>query len=875
MTQTSPKSADQNTTNGYNPNLPTNDHISSHTTQSVEEFISDAKTLKSVTPPELKPKQSPESFWQHLIRGWENLTFRTKLTIILIAGAAVPVIAVTQGLTSLSQGSARAALEETLRSEESGFVNDYLLRLKGESQWQANTIAETVQAAGIDLQQPTQVNSNIPLLQALVTKMMAVQDSTHPDFYKSFRIITNVQGKTVAQYIQTHADYPLDASPKNGEIIKPVSVPIGIDLGDVPIIKDALRTGRNLTGVELLEGKFLQRLGLDKQASVSLQSQPTQGLPEAKQPFPEGTYPDVAKGRTGLVAMAVQPIKVQGKVVGAAVVGSLLNKSHSVVDAFSKTYSNLGVTLFARDLRVSTTIPYRGSKSRATGTRASREVAEAVLNQGKEFFGQTNIIGKDYLTAYNPLYDHQKELNPAQAKPVGMAFLGTSLEEAQNTTANAQLLGYGIGGGILLLVGLVTIPIAGSFARPLRRLVGFAQKVGAGEQGVRLETTERQDEIGVLSQELNQMVARLEDNLEVSHQEAERVKLFADVAASRVRGVQDLESVFNRAVQGAKRLLYADRVVIYRFNANWSGYIAAESVDPGWPRALGDKIEDPCIGEGLIEAYKKGRVVPTDNVFEAGFHPDHMKLLERLEVKANLVTPIVSNDQLFGLLIAHHCSNPYSWQQSEINFLVQLSAQVGLSLDRVSFLDQQKTAKEQLQRRALELLMEVDPVSRGDLTIRANVTEDEIGTVADSYNATINSLRKIVTQVQAAATQVVTTTSSSEVSVQELSVEALRQAEEIATALDQIQEMSDSIRAVSANAEQAEAAVQQATQTVEAGDAAMNRTVDGILAIRETVAETSKKVKRLGESSQKISKVVNLIGTFADKNKLTGAQCCD
>ena len=181
---------------------------------------------------------------------------------------------------------------------------------------------------------------------------------------------------------------------------------------------------------------------------------------------------------------------------------------------------------------------------------------------------------------------------------------------------------------------------------------------------------------------------------------------------------------------------------------------------------------------------------------------------------------------------------------------------------------QQKLAKEQLQKRALELLMEVDPISRGDLTIRASVTEDEIGTLADSYNATVESLRKIVTQVQTAAQKMATTTDTSATSVQELSTEALRQTEEIAVALDRIQEMSNSIRAVAKSAEQAEVAVQQANQTVEAGEAAMNRTVDGILAIRETVADTSTKVQRLGEASQRISKVVNLIGRFAAQTNL-------
>ncbi|HAA28839.1 MAG TPA: methyl-accepting chemotaxis protein [Cyanobacteria bacterium UBA8553] len=182
--------------------------------------------------------------------------------------------------------------------------------------------------------------------------------------------------------------------------------------------------------------------------------------------------------------------------------------------------------------------------------------------------------------------------------------------------------------------------------------------------------------------------------------------------------------------------------------------------------------------------------------------------------------------------------------------------------------DEQLELKEALQQRALELLMEVDPISKGDLTIRAKVTADEIGTIADSYNATVANLRKVVVKVQAAATQVAETTSTNEASVQALSAEALQQAEEIAQALERAKDMAQSVRLVAANAEQALVAVQQAQETVEEGDVAMNRTVNGILAIRETVAETAKKVKHLGESSQKISTVVNLIGSFAAQTNL-------
>jgi methyl-accepting chemotaxis protein/putative methionine-R-sulfoxide reductase with GAF domain len=363
---------------------------------------------------------------------------------------------------------------------------------------------------------------------------------------------------------------------------------------------------------------------------------------------------------------------------------------------------------------------------------------------------------------------------------------------------------------------------------------------------------------------------------------AQRSRLLSGIATSEARKAEDLDQVFNIALSGLRSLLSVDRVVIYRFKENWSGYISAEAVLPGFPKALNDQIEDPCIPQELIEAYLKDRIVPTADVFKAGFHPDHQKLMERLKIKANLVVPILNEGKLYGLLIAHDCTDVHYWQDSEIELMKEVAFQIGIPLERVTFLEQvelarkeaeklaqeQQQIKESLQRRALELLMEVDPVSKGDLTIRATVTEDEVGTIADSYNATISSLRKIVTQVQQVAKQMSLTTSKNEVSVQNLADAALKQTEEISSALDRVQAMSQSILDIAKNADNAEQAVRQANKTVEEGEQAMNRTVDGILSIRETVAETAKKVKRLGESSQRISKVVNLISSFAAQTNL-------
>jgi methyl-accepting chemotaxis protein PixJ len=426
--------------------------------------------------------------------------------------------------------------------------------------------------------------------------------------------------------------------------------------------------------------------------------------------------------------------------------------------------------------------------------------------------------------------------------------------------------------------------IANRATRPLKTVTQAVERIGQGDLSTAIEI-KGQDELAMLGNNINQMAGRIQTLLKEQENETQRANLFAAIAL-KMRQSVDTDEIFSRVVQDTRAALGADRVVIYRFNPDWSGYIFAEDVLAGFPQALADKIEDSCISESLINAYKEGRVVPTNNVFSAGFHPEHLELMKRLQIKSNLVTPIIWQGELFGLLIAHHCAAPHVWLKSEIDLLFQLSIQVGYALDQASSVarieqarvearqeaeqraEEQQEQKETIQRRALELLMEVDPVSQGDLTIRAKVTPDEIGTIADSYNAIIGSLRQIVGQVKRASVAVTETATGSEVAVHSLSQEASHQIEAIADALTQIQAMAVSIQGVGDRAKQAEQGVLQANLTIQAGDEAMNRTVAGISTIRETVAETAKKVKRLGEASQKISKVVNLIGDFASQTNL-------
>ncbi len=432
------------------------------------------------------------------------------------------------------------------------------------------------------------------------------------------------------------------------------------------------------------------------------------------------------------------------------------------------------------------------------------------------------------------------------------------------------LLGLALGG----VVALLTRTLAQQISSPLDALAGKAQEVSRGNLDAQAELV-GSSEAQTLAQTFNELVVRVRGFLREQTLNTRRANLAAAITGAKIVDSADLLPLYERLVAEARDILDADRMVIYQFNPDWSGEIVAESAEADLPSAYEQQLGDPCIPAETRAKYEAEGILLENNVATATFHPEHMALLHSLQVKSILGVPIVGQGRLYGLLIAHHCRSMHPWQESEVDFLKQIGLQLGLVIERVKLIEQtrdlaeeQRQIKEGLQRSALQLLMDVDPVSQGNLTVRAQVTEDEIGTLADSYNATIANLRKIVVQVQDASRQVADTTDTSQTSVRTLAESATQQASAMLAALDRVQEMTTSVQLVATNAEKAEAAVLQAEQTVAQGDDAMNRTVDGIMAIRETVADTAKKVKRLGESSQKISNVVNLISGFAAQTNM-------
>ncbi|AFY94653.1 GAF domain-containing protein [Chamaesiphon minutus] len=393
------------------------------------------------------------------------------------------------------------------------------------------------------------------------------------------------------------------------------------------------------------------------------------------------------------------------------------------------------------------------------------------------------------------------------------------------------------------------------------------------------------EEINLFNQLATQLALALNQASLIEEREAaaKQSQLVSEITLKLRQSIDETE-ILNIALPEIRTALGLDRasMLVVDSNGQGEGTIVAESVAADEFSILGATISADHMFEILGKGYAEGSFIQLDSLETTDFSPELIANLAQIHIKSIVTTPIIVNNKFFGLFSGTMCRLPRQWQQSEIDLLLQLAAQVGVALNQGQLVRQleianfqqagyaasQEAARQLLQKNAWDLLIQVDRISQGDLTIRAHVTEDEIGTIADSYNSTVESLRGLVGKVRNVSQQVVSTTNINEISVAELSIEALQQSEDISLALRRLQDMAGSIELVVNNALIAESAVMESAQLVKAGDAAMNSAVEGILTIRNTVAETAKKVKRLGESSQKISKVVNLISSFAAQTNL-------
>ncbi len=172
------------------------------------------------------------------------------------------------------------------------------------------------------------------------------------------------------------------------------------------------------------------------------------------------------------------------------------------------------------------------------------------------------------------------------------------------------------------------------------------------------------------------------------------------------------------------------------------------------------------------------------------------------------------------------------------------------------------------QEAILRLLDEMGSLAEGDLTVRATVTEDITGAIADSINFAVEALRSLVTTINETAVQVAAAAQETQATAMHLAEAAEHQAQQITSASAAINEIAVSIDEVSKNSAESADVAQRSVQIAAKGAEVVRQTIQGMDSIRDQIQETSKRIKRLGESSQEIGSIVELINDIAEQTNI-------
>lgn len=243
--------------------------------------------------------------------------------------------------------------------------------------------------------------------------------------------------------------------------------------------------------------------------------------------------------------------------------------------------------------------------------------------------------------------------------------------------------------------------------------IEFVQLI-AEHLGVALQQADYLEQVKLQSAQLAQATAR---------EKAAEWQRTVAIAIEKIRQSLDLESIFRTSTAELRHLLNADRVVIYRFNLDWSGRFVFESVGEGWSSLMDEQLRQPKLCENISECSAKDlAIVPVvdtylqdtgggtfsrceiyrvcNDIYNAGFSDCYIQVLESYQAKAYVIIAIYHGSKLWGLLAVYQNTSPRDWQEDEVYLLTQFSTQLGVALQQAEYLQQMQTQAAEISKAA-------------------------------------------------------------------------------------------------------------------------------------------------------------------------------
>lgn len=210
----------------------------------------------------------------------------------------------------------------------------------------------------------------------------------------------------------------------------------------------------------------------------------------------------------------------------------------------------------------------------------------------------------------------------------------------------------------------------------------------------------------LMYKELQEFNLTLKQQVQAQTSELEKSLLITDAVrliSEQIRGSLDFKTTLQTIVSEVRKILNADRALIYQLFDDNNGEVVVEELNGNCSSVLAVKAPLDCFPAESARIFLRGQARAINNVATAALTPCHQEFLKSLQVQANLIVPIKISQQLWGLLIAHQCEAPRVWHNDEIDLLQQLADQAAIAIQQAQLYEQSRTAETEAKSKAMQL----------------------------------------------------------------------------------------------------------------------------------------------------------------------------
>jgi methyl-accepting chemotaxis protein PixJ len=419
--------------------------------------------------------------------------------------------------------------------------------------------------------------------------------------------------------------------------------------------------------------------------------------------------------------------------------------------------------------------------------------------------------------------------------------------------------------GTALIVGSIAGFLANRIIQPLLKLTTAVNKLSQGKLDTRIKL-QGQDELSVLGNQINDMAEQLDLSMQRQTTIAKTSEMMARM--SQARTTRELQMPFSLFLAEIRQLIKAERLIFYKFDQQWWGTVIAESVAEGLPRTLGVQFHDSCFAEEYLRKYQWGRIRAVTDIHQAKLADCHLQQLEPYGVRASLVLPVIidstnnrDSERLIGLLIAHQCSKPRVWTQSDIDYLQQIAYQLAMVLRGYIYYKEENLEKANIQKDLTQVVNNLQAMSNGNLSLdlASQLGKTNNLELTKSFDAILNNLRQIIAQIKIPTKQINWQLGGNKNDLTQLREQLRQQANQLILIFAFIEQIANSIQEAAIKISSTSQNINSVVTAVELEQTNYQQAIAFMTHLENTLRDNTNKVKNLSRASHKMATIISSI----------------